>query len=173
MVRSDRTTARFFHQRVGERAESLQERLSLVRRKCCEGLLQRAVSPVEPCTDGRRGLLVELDDRAAAVVRILAAADEAVVLELGRQLARRGEGEAETARELPDGLSLARPDLREDGDVPAADPRRSPDEAVELGRGPPACPEAAQHLPEEAAELVQLIVVGPAGNTQLLIKVIL
>jgi hypothetical protein len=89
MVRSDRTTPRFFQQRVGERAESLQEGLPLGRRECCQRLLQRAVSFMEPCADGRRGLLVELDDRPAAIVGILAAPDEAVVLELRRELARR------------------------------------------------------------------------------------
>jgi hypothetical protein len=57
--------------------------------------------------------------------------------------------------------------------VAAADPGRSAHEPVELGRRPSACPEAAQHLPQEAAELVQILVVGPAGNSQLLIKVIL
>ena len=120
---------------------------------------------------GRRRL-VELEHGPATVGRILAPPDEPVPLQLGRQLARRGQREAEGAREAADGLALRRRDVAERGDVPATELRVAAHELGELRRRAASRPEPPQHLPEAPVELAQLVV-GPAGNTWHLLKVII
>src|SRR4051794_3578288 len=102
MVRSLRTTPRFFHQRVGERGESLQERraLGLVQRR--ERLLERLVPARKPGLDALGGRRLEVDERPPAVIRVLPALDEAVVFEVARQLAHGGQREADRLRDLAD-----------------------------------------------------------------------
>ena len=79
-------------------------------------------------------LWVEHDDRAAAVGGILATHHEAVQLELRRQLARRGQREAERGGDLAHGLFALGADVREDGQVAASELRLTRDELEQLGR---------------------------------------
>ena len=72
-----------------------------------------------------------------------------MLLELARELARRGQREAELARDLADRpLALGR-DVGEHADVPAAERRVAVDELEELGRRPPARPEPAHHAAQQ------------------------
>ena len=75
----------------------------------------------------------EVDDSPATVVRILAAGDEPVTLELRRHLARRRERQVERARELPDRLAWAGRDLGQQTHVPASELGLAVDEGGELG----------------------------------------
>lgn len=101
------------------------------------------------------GLRIERDDRAPPVLRILAAADEAVGLELGRQLAGRRKGDAERLGDLAHGLLAFDTDLRERADMSPAELRLAGNECEQLGGRTPA-PEPAQHLPQRSAELREL-----------------
>src|SRR5689334_19770824 len=67
MVRSERTMRRFFHQRVGEGGESLQERLLLPVAQRRQRLLQWPRARDEPAAYSLLGRRCEADDRAAAI----------------------------------------------------------------------------------------------------------
>ena len=102
---------------------------------------------------GRR---LEVDERSPAIVGILATLDEPVIFELTRQLAHRGQRQADRLGDLADRLGTRRPDVREHPDVPPAERRVAADELEQLGRGPPPGPQPAHHSPQLAAELTQL-----------------
>ena len=99
-----------------------------------------------------------MDDGSAAVLGVLAAIDERVLLEVACDPARRGEREAELPGELADGARLVPVggDVDEHRDVARADRRIAFEEATELRRRTPSPPEAAQHRPERPAQLFQL-----------------
>lgn len=83
-----------------------------------------------------------------------------MLLEVAGQLARGGEREAELACELADRALPLRPDLREHAHVPGAERGVAAHQLEELGRGPPAAPEAAQHAAQEAPQLCKLVLIG-------------
>ena len=118
---------------------------------------------------GRRR--VEPDDGSPPVGGVLAAVDEAVSLELGRQLAGRWERDADRVGDLADGLRALGSDLRQCSDVTPAEPGLSGDEREQL-RGAAPAPQPAHHLSQGAAKLREL---GAAhlGNTCLLLTVII
>jgi hypothetical protein len=150
---------RFFHQRVGERAESLQERLLLALGECAERLFEGTRSCGQPRADSRLRLRREPDDGATPVGRILPAGEEAVILELAGERRRGGEGQAELAGEFADGaLSLAA-DLGEQRDVPAPE-RCAFHQFEQLGRRAAPRPEAAHDTPQLLPELGDLLLFG-------------
>jgi hypothetical protein len=118
---------------------------------------------------GRRR--VERDDGAPPVVWILAAVDEAVCLELGRQLARRRERDAHSLGNLAHRLRPLGADLGQRCDVPPAERGLARDERQQF-RVAAAAPEPAHDLPKGAAELRELRT-GHIGNTCLLLTVII
>jgi hypothetical protein len=136
---------RFFHQRVAERGDALQERLALLRLECRESLLERTAAVREPVRDRglRRG--GECDDRSPPVCRIFAPLDEVVLLELACELARGRQRKSELLCEVADASLALRADLREDCDVAPTKPRPAADECEQVGRGAAARPEAAHH----------------------------
>ncbi len=156
MVRSERTTGGFFHQRVAERGESLQERLLLIGSERCKRPAQRLVAPVEPAAHAVFGEGVQVDDGAAAIVDVLSPPDEHVTLELGCELAGCRQRDAEDPRELTDRLPLLGADEREHADVAPAERRLALDERRELTGRPPAGPESTHHTPQLVAQYVQL-----------------
>ena len=104
---------------------------------------------------GRR--LVEGDDGAAPVGGVLTPLDQAVVLELPRQLAHGGKRQAERRCELGDGLRALGPDVRKETDVPPPKRGIAVDEREQLARRAPVRPEAAHHAAQGVAELRQLL----------------
>jgi len=86
--------------------------------------------------------------------------NEAELLELGRELARGRERQAEFLRELAHGPLPLGPDLGEHGHVAAREPRFAADEGEEVVARPPPLPEAAHDPPEVAAKLVQVVTFG-------------
>jgi hypothetical protein len=110
---------RFFHQRVCKRAESLQERLLLGVRQRAERLFEWTRTCREPRADGLLRLRSERDDRPASVCRVLAAGEEAAVLELAGERRGRREREPEAAGELADGTLALAADLGEQRHVAA------------------------------------------------------
>ena len=170
MVRSERTTVRFFHQRLGESAQTLQERLAFRRAERGERSFERAVPLRQPGAHAFRRECVQLDDGAPAIIDMLAPAHERVVLELSSQLARRGQGQPELARDLTDGSRALGADVREHRDVPRAEALISSHQLEQLRCRPAAAPEPAQHRTEQAAQFAQLAVT--TGNSRHLIKVI-
>ena len=96
-----------------------------------------------------------------------------MAFELGRELARRGQGDPRRLGEGADGLPGGRGHLREQRDVPPAELGLVGDERFELGIGPSSAPEAAHHPAERGAQLRQLDIVAAIGNTHLSIIVIL
>jgi len=154
MVRSDRTMGGFFQERVRERAEAAQERRSLLRVQLLQGAPERPAAALEPRLDERPPLAGELEDGAAAIGLVLAAADEPMVLEIPRELARGGQGEAELGRQLADrATSLAR-DGVEQRDVASTERRVSCEELQELGREAVPAPEAAHDAAKRAAKIL-------------------
>ena len=81
---------------------------------------------------------------------------EVVLLEVARELARRGQGDPELLRELADCSLALGSDLDEQRDVPPPDRRLAVEEALELGGRAPAPPHPAQHEPQKAAQLGDL-----------------
>ena len=114
---------------------------------------------------GRRGPGVQADERAPAIVGILAALDEVVALELRRQLARSRQRQPELERELADRALAARADVGEHRDVAAAERWLAARELQELGRGAAPRPEPAGDPPEQRAQLGQLGRGGASGNS--------
>lgn len=155
MVRSERTTGGFFHQRVAERGESLQKRSLLVGSERRECLPQRLVAPVEPAAHAVFGEGVQVDDSAAAIVDVLPPPDEHVPFELGCELARGRQRDAEDSRQLADRLPLLGSDEREHADVAPAERRLALDQLRELPGRPPAGPEPAHHTPQLVAQHAQ------------------
>ena len=94
-------------------------------------------------------------------------------LELGRQLARGGQREAELARQIADGALPLGADVREHGDVPPAQLGLALHEVEQLRRRSPPRPEPAHHPPQQAAQLVQLGSGRPAGNRSASVLVII
>ncbi len=80
-----------------------------------------------------------------------------MVLELPRQLAHRGERQAERRGELGGRLLALRADVSEQPHVAPAERRVAVDEREQLTGGAPAAPQAAHHAPEGIAELRQLL----------------
>ena len=99
--------------------------------------------------------------------------DEIVRLELGRQLARGWQREAELAGELADGALPLRPDVGEHRDVPPAERRLALHQFEQLRRRSPPRPEPAHHPPQQAAELAQLGSGGLARNSDASMMVII
>ena len=94
-------------------------------------------------------------------------------LELGRQLARGGQREAELAGQIADGALPLGADVREHGDVPPSQLGLALDELEQLRRRAPPRPEPAHHPPQQAAQLGQLGSGRPPGNTDTSIMVII
>ncbi len=99
----------------------------------------------------------EPDERAPAVVGVLAAPDEPVVLELPGQLARRGQREAELGGELADRLLALGADVGEHADVAPAERRVAVDEREQLGRRPSPRPDPAHHPMQQVPQFRQVI----------------
>jgi hypothetical protein len=145
MVRSERTTVRFFHQRLCESAQTLQERLALRRAERGKRSLERPVPPRQPGTHAFRRERVQLDDGAPAVVDMLAPSHESVVLELSSQLAGGGQGQPELACDLPHRSRPLSADMGEHRDMTRAEAPIASDQLQQLRRWPAAAPEPAQH----------------------------
>ena len=96
-------------------------------------------------------------DGAPPVGGVLAPLDQAMVLELPRQLAHRGQREAERRGELGGRLLALGPDVSEEGHMPPAERRVAVDEREQLAGRAPAAPQAAHHAPEGIAELRELL----------------
>ena len=94
-------------------------------------------------------------------------------LELGRQLARGGQREAELARQLAHGALTLGADVREHGDVAAAELGLASHELEQLPRRAPPRPEPAHHPPQQAAQLAQLGSGRPSRNTDTSVMVII
>ena len=101
---------------------------------------------------------MQAHDGAPPVGWVLASLDQAMVLELSRQLADRGQREAERRGELGGGLLTLGADAGEQRHVPPAEGRIAVDECEQLAGRAPAAPEAAHHPPQRIAELHQLLV---------------
>jgi hypothetical protein len=99
---------------------------------------------------------------------MLAAVDECVVLQVARQLARGGQREPELAGQLAHGARPLGRDVREHGEVAAAEGRFL-GEREKLVRRPARVPEPAQHPPQQLPDLTKLL----SGNTHALVIVIL
>ena len=125
-----------------------------------ERALERAVAALEPCTHALGSERVQVDDRAAPVVRVLAPVHERAVLEVAGELARGREREPELARKLPDRPLTFGSDVREHGDVPAREPRAGADQREQVVARAPALPEAAHDPAQHPAELVELAAVA-------------
>jgi hypothetical protein len=156
MVRSERTTGGFFHQRVAERGESLQECPALLGSERRECLPQRLVAAVEPRAHAVFGEGVQVDDGAPPVVDVLSSPDEHVAFELRCKLAGGRQRDAEDSRELAHRLPLLGADEREHADVAPAERRLALDQLRELPGRPPAGPEPAHHTPQLMAQHAQL-----------------
>jgi len=143
----------FSHQLVGQRAQSLQERLAFVRFEARERVPQRLVAAVEPRLDVLLAERVQVDDRPALVLDRLAAMDEVVLLEVAREAARRRQGETQLVCQLPNRAGALGTDLDQQRDVPAADRRVAVQERREVGRRAPSPPQPAQHVSEELPQL--------------------
>ena len=134
----------------------MRKRLPLVLVQRGERSLERPVAALEPPADTLGGERVQVDHRPAPVVDVLAAADEAELFEVARQLARRRQRQSELVRQLADRPLPLAADLGEDGDVP---PGQAPvavgDGEQVVARAAP-LPEPAHHAAQVAAELVQL-----------------
>ncbi len=91
----------------------------------------------------RRGC--ERDHRASAVGRVLTTVDEAALLEVAGELARRRQAETQRLRELAYAALAFDADLREETDVPAAEPRLAVARPGQPERRSPPAPEPAQH----------------------------
>ena len=126
--------------------QTLQERLLLGVGERRERALERERPTREPVAHGRLRRGRERDDGTAAVGGILAADEEAVLLELARE--RRGgrEREPEVARQLTHRLLALAAHLGEERDVPPAE-GRARHELEQLRGRPSAAPEAAHHAP--------------------------
>jgi hypothetical protein len=144
---------------VREDAKALQKGSPLGGRERVERGVERAIAAFEPGLYALRGQRVEVDDRPAPVVDVLAAAHERPLLELTRELARSRQGEPQLARDVADGAGTLRADVRQDRDVARGQPRLAAEE-LELGAAPP--PEASQDRTERLAQLPQLLLV-PSG----------
>ncbi len=117
----------------------------------------------------RRGRRVEADDGAPPVLRVLAPADEARVLELADELAGRREREAQIACHLADRPFALGRNVGEDADVPPAEAWCAGDEAEQFHRGTPPRPDAAHHPAKRVAKLDEIF----GGNILHLIKVVI
>jgi hypothetical protein len=94
-------------------------------------------------------------------------------LELGRQLARGRQREAELPRQIAHGSLPLGADVREHGDVAATQLGLALDKLEQLRRRAPPCPEPAHHPPQQAAQLGQLGSGRPPGNTDTSVMVII
>jgi hypothetical protein len=116
---------------------------------------------------------VQPDDGAAPVIGVFTSLDELMRLELRRQLARCGQGEAELASKVADGALPLGADMCEHGNVPASQLGLALDELEQLRRRAPPGPEPAHHPPQQAAQLAQLGSGRPPGNTDTSVMVII
>jgi hypothetical protein len=96
-------------------------------------------------------LWCERHDGPAAVGRVLAADDEAALLEVADQLARGRQAETDRLGQLADAALALDADLREQADVPATEPRLALARRHEAERRPPPAPEPAQHVAQRLA----------------------
>ena len=138
-----------------------------------ECLLEGQAATVEPGPHAIFGERVQADHSATPIVRVFAPLHKLVRLQLGRQLAGRGQREAEFASEVADRALALRADVREHGDVPAAQVGLALDELEQLRRRAPPGPEPAHHPPQQAAQLAQLGSGRPAGNRYASVLVII
>lgn len=147
--------------------ETLQKGLAFGVREARQSLLERAVAAVDP---GLHLLLrerVQVDERAPAVVGVLAAVDERVVLEVARELAGGGQRQAQLRGDFPHRAGPFRRDVREHADVPAAERRLPADQREQLVGWPAAMAEPADDPPQQLPYLPQLV----CGNSHDLIIV--
>jgi hypothetical protein len=169
IVRSERTTRRFFHHRVGQGAKTLQKGVALGTVETGQRLRERTVAAVDPRLHLLLRQLVQVDERPAAVVGELPAVHEGVILEVTRELARGGQRQAELPGDLAHRARPLRRDVREHGDVPATERRVLADVREQLVGRTAAMPEPACYPPQQLPQLHQLI----GGNSHDLIIVIL
>ena len=101
---------------------------------------------------------MQAHDGAPPVGGVLASLDQAMVFELARQLAHRGQRQAERRGELGGGLLALGADAGEQRHVPPAERWIAVDEREQLAGRAPAAPEATHYPPERIAELHQLLV---------------
>ena len=106
----------------------------------------------------RRGR--EVDERAPAVGRVLAPLDEAVVLEVARQLARGRQRETGGLGDVSHCLRTLRADVREDAHVAATERRVARHELEQLRCRAPSRPEPAHHPPQLRSQFAQVVVIG-------------
>jgi hypothetical protein len=154
-VRSDRTTGRFFHQRLGQGAETLQESFALGVGEPRQSLGEWPVAAVDPGCDLLLGEGVQIDERAPPVVRVLAAVDERVVLEVAREFACSGQRQAQLGGDLAYGARTFRRDVGKDCDVPPAERRLPADEREQLVGWPAAMAEPANDPPQQLPHLAE------------------
>ncbi len=147
--------------------ETLQEGLALGVRESGQRLLERAVAAVDP---GLHLLLregVQVDERAPPVVRVLAAIDQRVVLEVARELAGSRQRQAQLRGDLTHRARPFRRDVREHCDMPAAERRLLADQRKQFVRWAAAMAEPADDPPQQLPHLAQLV----CGNSHDLIIV--
>jgi len=138
----------FFHQRIRERVHAFQERGALGGGERRERIGKRAVAIGEPFAYLRCGLVVEPQHGAAPIVRVLGADEQARRLEVARELARGRQREPDRVGHVAHGRPVGGRDEGEDADMPSA-------EAASERRAAP--PDAAQHPPQLAAQLGDLV----------------
>jgi len=101
-------------------------------------------------------LCVEVDDGAAAVVGVLAAVDQLVARQVDRELARRGERQAQLPRDLSDRARALRRHVHQHREVARAERRVAGEVALELDGEAAPPPQPPQDVAQQPAELVQL-----------------
>jgi hypothetical protein len=99
---------------------------------------------------------IQVDDGAAPIVDVLAAVDEAEVLEFPGQLAGGRQRQFQLPCELAHGPLALGPDVGENGDVAAREPGLAADEGQKVVARAAASPEPAHHPAQVTPELVQL-----------------
>jgi len=102
-----------------------------------------------------RGEGVQVDDRPAPVVHVLAPVDERGVFEVAGELARGREGQSELACELADRALALAADLREHGHVPARQPGVASNQGEEVLAGAAPLPEPSRDAAQQPAELAK------------------
>src|SRR5262249_30875905 len=132
-----------------------QDRLLRLGRERLERPPERAVAALEPFVHPVRGEGVQVDDRPATVVHVLAPVDERGVFEVAGELARGREGQSELACELADRTLALAADLREHGHVPARQPRVASHQRLQVVAGSPPLPEPSRDAGQQPAELTK------------------
>ena len=147
--------------------KTLQKGLALGVREACQRLLERTVAAVDPGFDLLLRERVQVDERAPAVVGVLAAVDESVVLEVTRELAGGGQRQTQLGRDFAHRAWALRRDVREHRDVPTAERRLLADQREQFVGWPAAMAKPADDPPQQLPHLAELV----CGNSHDLIIV--